>query len=81
MTELSKKEMDIEVSVKSQHNPITKKGKHWLLIFLGLTLISYIVPFVFLNNVEKVYGAALFWTVWAAVFIGLMIKVMSKWRD
>ncbi len=55
--------------------------KGWVIWFLILVLSAFIVPFYFLSNVPKVYGAFLYWGVFAIVAIISVGVITSKWRD
>ena len=60
---------------------ITSELKKWALIFFVLVLSAFIVPYVFLANVATVYGAFLYWNLFAIVAILLIAVVTKKWRD
>jgi hypothetical protein len=60
---------------------VTAELKKWVFIFFVLVLSAYVVPYMFLSNVASVYGAFLYWNVFALVAITLIIVVTNKWRD
>lgn len=53
----------------------------WTWVFIILVLLAYVVPFTVLSGVQKVYGAFLFWTLFAVAAIGCMIMITGNWRD
>jgi len=63
--------------VKQVENQI----KGWVIWFLILVLSAFTVPFFLLSNVVKVYGAFLYWGIFALVAIISVGIVASKWRD
>ncbi|SFH70868.1 hypothetical protein [Modicisalibacter xianhensis] len=46
--------------------------KHAIWLVLGLVLLSYVVPYTLLRDVQAWYGSFLFWTV-----IGLLVIVLN----
>lgn len=53
----------------------------WLLLVLVIILLSYIVPYTVLSDVDEWYGSLLFWTLATAVVIGVNAVVSSAWKD
>lgn len=55
--------------------------KGWVIWFLILVLSAFTVPFFMLSGVTKVYGAFLYWGIFAVVAIISVGIITSKWRD
>ncbi len=55
--------------------------RRWTWVFVVLVLLAYVVPFTVLSGVHKIYGAFLFWTLFAVVSIACMIVITGNWRD
>ena len=53
----------------------------WLVPVLALVVLSYLVPYVLLSDVDAWYGSMLFWTASTAVVIAINAVVSSAWRD
>ncbi len=54
----------------------------WLIVFLLLVLAAFIIPFTpLLKNLSKVYGAFLFWNIFALVVIIGIVIITARWRD
>lgn len=53
----------------------------WLVAVLVLVLLSYLVPYAVLREVDAWYGSLLFWSAATAVVIGINVVVSSAWRD
>ncbi|MGM0411089.1 MAG: hypothetical protein ACQEQF_10055 [Bacillota bacterium] len=62
-------------------NKLKKLRKKWILFLLILILSAYIIPYLFLTNIERVSGAFLYWIMFALVAIFSTIKITSYWRD
>lgn len=60
---------------------ITAELKKWVSIFLVLVLSAFIIPYYFLGKITSVYGAFLFWNIFALVAIILIYIVAGKWED
>lgn len=60
---------------------LDQQRKFWIIFFTGLVLSAFIVPFVYLHDVAKVYGAFLFWIIFALVATISMLIITSQWRD
>ena len=54
--------------------------KGWVIWFLVLVLSAFTVPFFLLSDVGKVYGAFLYWGIFAVVAIISVGVITSKWR-
>ena len=59
------------------------KGKRWgwILWFVFLLLLDYTLPYTVLSGVSKVYGAFLFWNLFALTAIASIYVLFWKWRD
>jgi uncharacterized integral membrane protein len=58
---------------------MTKSAWGW--VWFGFLLaLDIAIPWYVLTNVEKVSGAFLFWTVWAAAAIISVFIILSRWR-
>jgi hypothetical protein len=53
----------------------------WLVPVAALILLSFLVPYVLLSDVDAWYGSMLFWTASTAVVIAINAVVSSAWRD
>ena len=53
----------------------------WLVLVLLVIVASYVVPYTLLSDVDEWYGSFLFWTVGAALVIGVNAVVSSSWKD
>lgn len=53
----------------------------WLVPVLVIVVLSYLVPYVFLTDVDAWYGSMLFWTASTVVVIAINAVVSSAWRD
>ncbi len=53
----------------------------WIAWFLFLFLLDFVVPFVWLKNVPKIWGSFLFWVLWITVAIGSMFFIFLRWRE
>jgi len=54
----------------------------WALLFVVMILSAFIVPFTpLLSNLTKVYGAFLFWTLFALIVIFCLGVITARWRD
>jgi len=54
--------------------------KGWVIWFLVLVLSAFIVPFYLLSGVEKVYGAFLYWGIFALAAMISVGVITGKWR-
>lgn len=53
----------------------------WVLWFSVLVLAAFVVPFLLLSEITSVYGAFLFWGVFAVAAIASVVFITSGWRD
>lgn len=54
----------------------------WVIVFLLLVLAAFIIPFTpLMQNLPKVYGAFLFWNIFALVVIICIVIITARWRD
>ncbi|KJR97513.1 MAG: hypothetical protein VR68_12555 [Peptococcaceae bacterium BRH_c4a] len=53
----------------------------WAIWFFVIVLSAFTVPYYLLSNVAKVYGAFLYWGIFAIVAIISVGIITSKWRD
>ncbi len=60
---------------------ITNAFKKWLAWFLVLVLAAFVVPYTLLSSVEKIYGAFLFWVIFAIIAIISVEAITRSWRD
>ena len=66
---------------KELEQVLAQARRYWVLILLILVLLAFIVPFTLLTDVEKVYGAFLFWSLFAVVTIYCLERITRRWRD
>lgn len=54
-----------------------------VLYFLYFTLIflAYLVPYLFLSRVHHIYGAFVFWIIFAIFCIILLKSITDRWTD
>jgi hypothetical protein len=59
------------------------KGKRWgwVLWFGFLLLLDYTLPYTVLSGVSKVYGAFLFWNLFALTAVASIFVLLWQWRD
>lgn len=60
---------------------MTKRRLLWVVWLVILILSAYIVPYILLNDVNKITGAFLYWTLFALIAIFSTIKIINYWRD
>jgi len=60
---------------------VNSQLKGWVIWFVILVIPAFFVPFYFMSDVAKVYGAFLYWGVFALVAIVSVGIITSKWRD
>lgn len=53
----------------------------WLVPVLVVILLSYVVPYTVLRDVDAWYGSMLFWGSATAVVVVVNAVVSSAWRD
>jgi positive regulator of sigma E activity len=64
-----------------ENNSLKTKRIIWLIWLAILVISAYVIPYVFLDGVQRVTGAFLFWSIFALVAIGSTIRIISYWRD
>jgi hypothetical protein len=57
-----------------------RKRWAWILWFGILLFLDYTLPYTVLSGVSKVYGAFLFWNLFALVAIASIGILLWKWR-
>ena len=62
-------------------NKLDKLRKRWVIFLIILVLSAYIVPYMFLNHIEKASGAFLYWIIFALIAIFTTIKITNYWRE
>ena len=60
---------------------LSKLRVTWVLWLAVLILSAFIVPYLFLSNVEKVSGAFFYWSIFALIAIFSTIKITKYWSD
>ncbi|KRE38939.1 hypothetical protein ASG73_00790 [Janibacter sp. Soil728] len=55
--------------------------RRWLIVPLVLILLSFVLPYTLLSDVDAWYGSFLFWTLATAVVIGVNAVISSRWED
>ncbi|HHT47273.1 MAG TPA: hypothetical protein GX004_08320 [Firmicutes bacterium] len=60
---------------------LDQQRKFWIIFFTVLVLSAFIVPFIFFTDLPKVYGAFLFWNIFAIIAILSMLIITRQWRD
>jgi hypothetical protein len=54
----------------------------WVVLFLVMILAAFIVPFTpLMNNLNSIYGAFLFWNLFAIIVIICLGFITARWRD
>lgn len=53
----------------------------WLVPVLVIVLLSFLLPYTVLSDVDAWYGSFLFWTLATAVVIAINAVVSSDWKD
>lgn len=54
----------------------------WMVLFGLMILAAFIVPFTpLMRDLTKIYGAFLFWSIFALVVIVCLGFITAKWRD
>lgn len=59
----------------------TSPSALWLVVVLLLILLSYLIPYTLLRDVDAWYGSLLFWSAATMVVIAVNVIVSSAWRD
>ena len=57
------------------------KRRGWILWFGILLFLDYTLPYTVLSGVSKIYGAFLFWNLFALTAIASIGILLWKWRD
>lgn len=58
-----------------------RRGIFWAGAMLTLVVLAYLVPYVFLSEVDRWYGSFLFWTVFGLAAIVTIWAMTRSWRD
>jgi len=59
-----------------------KKRIFWAGLFFLMILAAFVIPYTpLLNDLSRVYGAFLFWNIFALIVIVCLGIITSKWRD
>lgn len=58
-----------------------RRGTFWAGTMLTLVVLAFLVPYVFLSEVDRWYGSFLFWTVFGLVAIVTIWAMTRSWRD
>lgn len=53
----------------------------WVIWFFILVLSAYLVPYYLLSDIYKVYGAFLYWGLFAVTAIISVVIITKRWRD
>jgi hypothetical protein len=54
----------------------------WAWVWLGfLVALDIAIPWFVLTRVEKMSGAFLFWTIWAAAAVASVFIILRRWRE
>jgi len=53
----------------------------WLAWFLALEVAAFLVPYMLLRNVERLWGAFLFWNGFAVLAIISFFLLTRGWRE
>lgn len=56
-------------------------ARPWVIFFIVLVVAGVAVPYLFLTNIAKVYGAFLFWLVFSITAVAAVGKITAQWRD
>jgi hypothetical protein len=60
---------------------VNESKRGWLIPVALLILLSYLLPYTVLSDVDAWYGSFLFWTLATAAVIGINAVVSSDWKD
>ncbi len=61
---------------------LEKQRVFWVVLFFLMILAAFIVPFTpLLSELTAVYGAFLFWNVFAIIVIICLALITARWRD
>jgi len=53
----------------------------WLAWFLALEVVAFLVPYTVLRNVGRLWGAFLFWNLFALLAIASIFILTARWQD
>lgn len=56
-------------------------SRWWLAPIAVLILLSYVVPYTVLSDVDRWYGSFLFWSLATAAVIAINAVISLKWKD
>lgn len=56
-------------------------SRWWLAPVAVLILLSYVVPYTVLSDVDQWYGSFLFWSVVTAAVIAIDVVISLQWKD
>ncbi len=60
---------------------MSDRALRWALFFVILIISAITVPFIFLQSTFKIYGAFLFWLLFAVIAIISVGFITNSWRD
>jgi ABC-type transport system involved in multi-copper enzyme maturation permease subunit len=61
---------------------LEKQRLAWVIVFVILVLAAFIIPFTpLLSDVTRVYGAFMFWSIFAIVVIVCIGFITSSWGE
>ena len=61
---------------------LEKQRLAWVIVFVILVLAAFIIPFTpLLSGVTRVYGAFLFWSLFAIVVIVCIGFITARWGE
>ena len=69
------------VAMRSHTRSHKIKMALWLAWFLALEVAAFLVPYTLLRNVERLWGAFLFWNVFAVLAIISLFLLTRGWRE
>lgn len=58
-----------------------KFERKWAWVIFILLLSSYVIPYVFLRDVDRWYGSFLFWNIFAIIVIICNVFMTIDWGD
>jgi peptidoglycan/LPS O-acetylase OafA/YrhL len=60
---------------------LEQQRRFWVIFFTVIILAAFILPFYLFDDLPKIYGAFLFWCIFAVVAIIGVGVITSKWRE
>lgn len=60
---------------------LEQQRKFWVIFFVIIVLAAFILPFYLFSHLPRVYGAFLFWSVFAVIAIISVGIITSQWRE